>query len=292
VNAAVRLTGFAAAVAVLAAGAALAGAALEPRGADGGGDATPGTGHGHAGAESAAAAASLPGLAVSDGGLTLRLASTTAPPGRPAELRFRITDAAGRAVTAYDLRHERRMHVIVVRRDGTGFAHVHPRMSPSGDWTVRTRIARPGTHRVFADFSTGGRDVTLGADLAVDGTATHRPLPAAAPTAGAGDGVVVRLRGAARAAGAEQTLRFAVTRDGVPVATQPYLGAGGHLVALREGDLAYLHTHPAGHDEDTGAPEDVEFRTTFPSAGRYRLYLQFRLDGRVRTAEFTREVTP
>ena len=39
--------------------------------------------------------------------------------------------------------------------------------------------------------------------------------------------------------------RLTVSRDGAPVAVQPYLGAFGHLVALREGDLAYLHVHPA-----------------------------------------------
>ncbi len=36
-----------------------------------------------------------------------------------------------------------------------------------------------------------------------------------------------------------------VSRDGEPVNDlQPYLGAYGHLVALRSGDLAYLHVHP------------------------------------------------
>ena len=30
--------------------------------------------------------------------------------------------------------------------------------------------------------------------------------------------------------------------------------------------------------------------TEFPSAGRYRLYLQFKHDGRVHTAEFTLQV--
>ena len=38
--------------------------------------------------------------------------------------------------------------------------------------------------------------------------------------------------------------RSRITRDGEPVETEPYLGAGGHLVALREGDLAFLHVHP------------------------------------------------
>jgi hypothetical protein len=77
-------------------------------------------------------------------------------------------------------------------------------------------------------------------------------------------------------------LRFTVTRDGRPVAIGDYLGAKGHLVALREGDLAFLHVHP---DE-----RSLRFEATFPTAGRYRLFLQFQVDGRVHTAEFTREV--
>ena len=34
----------------------------------------------------------------------------------------------------------------------------------------------------------------------------------------------------------------------------------------------------------------LRFETTFPSAGRYRAFLQFSAGGRVRTAEFTLEV--
>ncbi len=80
---------------------------------------------------------------------------------------------------------------------------------------------------------------------------------------------------------------------------QPYLAAYGHLVALREGDLAYLHVHPAeasagGASIDAGAPggatpagPQVEFVAEVPTAGSYRLFLDFRHDGVVRTAELT-----
>ena len=64
--------------------------------------------------------------------------------------------------------------------------------------------------------------------------------------------------------------------------TERYLGAGGHLVALREGDLAFLHVHPL----DDG----VTFEATFPSAGRFRLFLQFKHAGRVQTVAFTEEI--
>jgi hypothetical protein len=63
---------------------------------------------------------------------------------------------------------------------------------------------------------------------------------------------------------------------------QPYLGAKGHLVALREGDLAYLHTHPVGRA--------LRFGVAYPSAGRYRLFVQFRHQDAVHTAAFTRNV--
>ena len=62
---------------------------------------------------------------------------------------------------------------------------------------------------------------------------------------------------------------------------EPYLGAYGHLVALREGDLAYLHVHP----EDGDAGPEVPFAVEVPSAGGYRLFFDFQHDGVVRTAE-------
>ena len=73
-----------------------------------------------------------------------------------------------------------------------------------------------------------------------------------------------------------------VSLDGRPVTDlEPYLGAYGHLVALREGDLAYLHVHP----EDGDAGPEVPFMVEVPSAGGYRLFFDFKHDGVVRTAE-------
>ena len=68
---------------------------------------------------------------------------------------------------------------------------------------------------------------------------------------------------------------------------QPFLGAAGHLVALRTGDLAYLHVHPM--DDSAGrSPSDpqVVFTAEAPTPGRYLLYLDFQVDGQVHTAEF------
>ena len=47
------------------------------------------------------------------------------------------------------------------------------------------------------------------------------------------------------------------------------------------------------HGDDAVSSEagGIRFMTEFPSEGRYRLFLQFKHEGEVHTAEFTREVT-
>lgn len=234
----------------------------------------------------------VPGLSVSDEGYMLSPVATSLPAGAAVPYRFRITDSAGRAVTAYELEHEKELHLIVVRRDFTGFQHVHPVRAADGTWSVPLDLRLPGSYRVYADFHPAGLDrkLTLGTDLSVGGRFVPAALPAPSATATV-DGYVVRLGGSAHA-GKESELTFDVSRNGRPVIDlQPYLAAFGHLVSLRAGDLGYLHTHPGqeAHGTDRGGPR-VEFMTTFPTAGSYRLYLDFKHGGTVHTAAFTVEV--
>jgi hypothetical protein len=281
-----KLAGFAVVLALVFAGAALAGSVVDvhpgkPAKSAGprmGEMADAGDGHGEK-----MAPQPVRGLAVSDKGLTLKLGRSSAPKGERFELAFRIVDRRGQTVRDFDVEHTKRMHFIVVRRDMTGFQHLHPTENRDGTWTVPVMLRDAGSYRVFADFSVNGTPHTLADDLTVDGTVRSRELPAPARSVDV-DGLRVSLTEGAAKAGAEAELGFTVTRDGEPVALQDYLGAKGHLVALRQGDLAYLHVHP---DENR-----LKFMATFPTAGNYRLFLQFKTDdGRLHTAAFTQEVT-
>jgi hypothetical protein len=236
-----------------------------------------------------AAATELPaGLSSTRDGYTLRLAQTRVDADRQVPLRFRITDASGAAVTRYVDNHEKQLHLIVVRRDMAGFQHVHPTIDSAGTWSVPVDLSA-GDYRVFADFiPEGGENLTLGADLHVAGRYDPQALPAPSTTATV-DGFTVELSGSAKAS-EPSMLTFSVSRDGKPVTDlQPYLGAYGHLVALRASDLAYLHVHPMGEPGDgvTPAGPEIGFHTTFPSDGDYRLFLDFKHQNVVRTAEFT-----
>ena len=172
------------------------------------------------------------GLAVSDDGLTLELARNTAPQGTPFALGFRIVGRDGQTVRDFDVEHTKRMHFIVVRRDMTGFQHLHPTQNPDGTWSLPVSLPEAGAYRVFADFSADGEPYTLADDIAVDGSMRSQALPAPATRFDV-DGVRVTLTEGATKAGTESALGFTLTRAGRPVAVQDYLGAKGHLVALR-----------------------------------------------------------
>ncbi len=230
------------------------------------------------------------GLSVTQDGTTIAPAAFSAVAGRPERLRFRVLDGDGAALrSGYQVEAQRRLHLIVVRRDLTGYQHLHPVMAADGTWSVPLTVAQPGAYRVFADFQRSCEKHVLAADLLAPGEFQPQALPAPAATAHS-DGYAVHLEHAALRAGREAPLHFTVTRGGRPVRDlQPYLGARGHLVALRQGDLAYLHVHPETHDDAAGA---IPFAADFASAGSYRLFLQFRSGGIVHTAAFTVRVAP
>jgi len=236
------------------------------------------------------AGATPAGLAISEAGWTLRLVDHTVPAGRDVPLRFTVEGPDGAAETSYVETHTKDLHLIVVRRDLSSFQHVHPTLAADGTWSVPVDLAAGGVYRVLADFrpTAADRQLVLGADLMVPGEFEPVDPPAPRATATATDGYTVTLT-AHPVAGRESDLVLSVRKGGTPVTDlQPYLGAYGHLVALRAGDLAYLHTHPEGTVSGaSGGGPDVAFMTTFPTTGTYRLFLDFKADGVVRTAAFT-----
>jgi hypothetical protein len=265
-----KLLGFAAVLAVLVAGAAALGSAIDPDRSTGDAEASHGAEHGED---------PVRGIAVAEHGLRLVVDDAALARNRAERVTFRVVDTDGATVSDFDVAHAKRMHVIVARRDLTGFQHLHPEQAADGSWSVPVTLADAGSYRLFADFEHDGEPTTLATDLRVDGPANLRPLPAPAASAVSDGGYAVGLEAEG------DHLTFTVTKDGREVETEPYLGAGGHLVALREGDMAFLHVHP------TEAPgHAIAFEAEFPTPGRYRLFLQFQVDGAVQTVAFTQEV--
>src|SRR5918992_3819723 len=216
------------------------------------------------------------------GTYTLAAQQNQFDPGTPAEFRFKVLGPDGRAVTSYRPLHERDLHLIVVRRDLATFSHLHPTREADGTWQVELTLPSPGPYRAFADLApTDGPEMTLKVDLTAPGEWVEQQLPAPSRTVHAVE-YQIDLKGEL-AAGVHSEISFYCSRDGRGVELEPYLGALGHLVALRASDLEYLHVHPL---EDASS-QAIRFGVQVPSPGAYRLFLQFQHENQVHTASFT-----
>jgi hypothetical protein len=297
-----RLAAFAAALALLGGGAAAVGAAtdatppfqdcLKVAAADAGFGAGEMADEGMSGDDGEPMVEAVPGA---DGvrselaGLELAPRPTAFAAGGSATWRFRILGCDGEPLRDFEPEQDKLLHLIVVRSDFTGYQHLHPTLGADGVFSVEVATPRPGRYRAIADFVVDGRKYVVGTTLTAPGRATDAPLPGPALDASV-DGFDVELqRPAVLEAGHEAQLTFRLSHRGRPLTQlEPYLGAYGHLVALRAPELAYSHVHPNGEDRASGA---ISFDVELEEPGTYRLFLQFQIRGRVHTAAFTQTVS-
>ena len=221
-------------------------------------------------------------------------------PGVPTDFSFEIIDDRGATLQQFATVHEKIMHVIVVRQDLAQFQHVHPTYeAESGRFTVGGLVLpTAGPYRLFADFTPEGAmagpdgqplGVTVPVDLKVGAQAAYRPetLPAPSDTTEVGEYEVTLSRPDILRAGEPQQLTFTIRRGGIVASDlEPYLGANGHAVVLREGDLAFLHSH-ALEDQAALDAGQLPFMVHFTEPGRYGMFVQFQHRGAVQTAAFT-----
>jgi hypothetical protein len=146
-------------------------------------------------------------------------------------------------------------------------------------------LPEPGSYTAFADVAPEeAESMTLRLPLTAEGEVA--PDESFEPsTVAITNGYRVELHGHATA-GETSHIEVRVTKNGLEVQPDPYLGAAGHLVAIRADDLDYLHVHPMESSEVGLIP----FMMHASGPGLYRLFLQFQHEGSVRTADFTVEV--
>ena len=179
-------------------------------------------------------------------------------------------DRAGSPAVDFTEVHGALGHLLVVRRDLQGFQHLHPVLGADGVWTATLdRPIEAGAWRAVLETEpSGGGVLVMGVDLLVGGEAAPVAVPPPSNVATV-EGLTV----------ARQGLWFTVTPSD---SLQPWYGQSAHLVAFREGDLAYAHLHPA--NDVVG---DYRFNGQLPGPGTYRLFLQFLAEGELVTAAFT-----
>lgn len=221
----------------------------------------------------------------------------------PNEYSFSLVDDRGNTLKDFEITHTKKMHVIVARKDLAYFQHIHPDFNQSTGQFSFSNLTFPadGIYRIFADFAPAGGQkdamgaplpVTLSEDVPVGIGKNYTPQ-----TLGSEEKVKifndyqVSLAYGQLVSGKEVMLTFNLNQNGKPITDlQEYLGALGHSVILREGNLDFIHAHPV---EDAKKPQTgrVSFMVDFPEAGNYKVFTQFQRDGKVFTTDFVVSVT-
>lgn len=237
-------------------------------------------GHTHAGG----AIVSLP---VGDGTeaekVGYRLADVRLPPraGVTGEVSFHVETFRGTALTSYIEELTKDLHLYVVRDDLAVFRHLHPEMDDDGTWRAPLSLPATGDYRVIAEFVArdeggNGDHVILGDTVPVDRGPSGEEPPV--------DPVVEVEVSQAPTIGRNGRMELAV-RDaqGRPVDPGTYLGTYGHVTGFHRGSGSMLHMHPLSAPEVTEDGALLAFHTEITEAGRYRLFVQVRVDGYLHT---------
>ncbi|MBW4625581.1 MAG: hypothetical protein KME49_08780 [Brasilonema octagenarum HA4186-MV1] len=208
----------------------------------------------------------------------------------PVPLIINVQDATAKPIDKFDVSHEKLMHLIVVSDDLRFFDHLHPRYEGNGRFTVEAQLPQSGGYTLFSDYKPSGQTQQVSTlKTQVPGNSSSSPdinfkrsqtftntkvnLELSTETVKAGEEVAVtfNLKGA----------------NNQPVTDlQPYMGERGHLVILRQStsltSADYIHAHAV---KDT-TPGRVQFVTSFPKPGLYKLWGQFNRNGKIVTADF------
>jgi hypothetical protein len=87
---------------------------------------------------------------------------------------------------------------------------------------------------------------------------------------------------------------FRLLDRGQPVTDlQPYMGAMGHCAIISQDTQMFLHCHPEQlypcTPDSRGGPT-IAFHALFPTAGRYKVWAQFKRGGKIVVADFVVDV--
>jgi len=203
-------------------------------------------------------------------------------------LNIQIVDDNNKPIKKFDVEHEKLLHLIIVSKDLSYFHHIHPTYKGNGVFTIDPEFPSDGTYKLYADYvPTGGSKTVSSKELTVgNGENENVPLKTDTSLTKFVDGKEITLSFDHLMENMDSTMTFTIkdakTKKDI-TNLEPYLGAVGHVVAISQDTNTYLHVHPM--NENSKGPK-AEFMTTFSKSGFYKIWSQFKQDGKVFTVPF------
>lgn len=193
-----------------------------------------------------------------------------------------LKDKAGNPVEELEVNHEKLLHLIIVDDQLQKYYHLHPQKTGKGEFTITNNLPI-GFYKAYIDIKPKNKDymvepvpfivgnpgpVTNGQVLVPD-TNLSKSM----------DGETVNLHVSSFKVGKPVVLSFELDRTNLT----PYLGAMGHVVILDEYGKRFLHVHPSNNTEPI-------FETEFDKPGIYKIWAEFKQNGKVRAFPFVIQI--
>ena len=211
-----------------------------------------------------------------------------------------------KGILTYDAPHAVAMHLFIVSRDGSQYAHLYPEPRDYGNFLVRPVIPRAGSYQFFVDFMPIDGFATLHAqrflvsgknplivqkwtpDKAQDGwleTKVQAREEQSFEAKADAPFYSVQLQNIAWQA--KQKLKFkarVLDKNNVPLTDlQLHLSGAAYGVAIREDGEQFVRLEAAPRAEKA---IETSFEGTFSAPGLYKIWLEFRRDDKIIIAPF------
>lgn len=198
------------------------------------------------------------------------------------ELKIFLKDKSANPVEDLEVNHEKLLHLIVVDDQLHKYYHLHPEQTGKGEFTIGNNLP-DGFYKAFVDIKPKNlayHAAPVPFIVGNPGMSTHNHGLQPDETLSKNvDGENVKLTMSSFKANEPVTLTFDLDKTNLT----PYLGAMGHVVILDENAQNFLHVHPA-NDKDT------VFETQFEKPGIYKIWAEFKQNGKVRAFSFVVEI--
>jgi len=201
----------------------------------------------------------------------------------------------GAPVKQFQIVHEKPIHLFIVSEDLEYFSHEHPDLKGDGTFSLDTRLPKPGTYKLLADFFPEGGTPQLISDVITTAgyqgslaSRIRKPAADLSPKHGQNLNVELSLDPEQPIAG-KKTMMFFRLKPASGM--EPYLGAWGHMLAASNDLVDTIHTHPMYVTDPDSDEKQVQFNMFFPREAIYRVWVQFQREGKVNTVAFTIPVT-
>lgn len=212
--------------------------------------------------------------------------------GEPVKLFFK-PEAANQqgSIVPLALLHEKKIHLIIISRDLSYFAHVHPELSENEEYLYEHTFPSGGPYILFQDYMPEDADQQLGRQeihVVGDERAKDSANTVAITWKEGEYEVNILPNEPTLKVNADVSLKATVTKKGRPITNlENYLGSLAHVVIISSDTKNYLHVHPM--DSATNGP-DIMLHTHFPTSGYYKVFMEFKHEGQVRLAIFVLKV--